>query len=44
MVVSKRLKKAIDGYLEKLAQKNEQTFTNGPLDCCQLNRENKNKK
>nr|WP_269206152.1 LDCC motif putative metal-binding protein [Capillibacterium thermochitinicola] len=40
----KRLKEAIDRFLEKLANENEKAFPKGPLDCCQLNRPENEKK
>lgn len=36
----KRLKKAINNFLERLAKENEKSFGRGSLDCCQLNRQN----
>lgn len=35
----KRLKKAINDFLEKLAKENEKSFGKGTLDCCQLNKQ-----
>ena len=40
----KRFKKAINRFLERLAKENEKTFAKGPLDCCQLNRQEDEKK
>ncbi len=37
----KRLKRAINGLIEKLAEENEKSFGNGKLDCCQINQQNK---
>ena len=43
--VLKRIKKAIDKFLDKLAENNEKSFGKGPLSCCELNRpKEKNKK
>jgi hypothetical protein len=35
----KRLKKAINNFLERLAKENEKSFGKDSLDCCQLNRQ-----
>lgn len=40
----KRLKKAINDFLEKLAKENEKAFGKGVPDCCQLNGQNVNSK
>jgi len=44
MVVLKRLKKAINKFLEGLAKENEKSFGKGTLDCCQINRKSSNSK
>lgn len=40
----RRLKKAMIDFLERLAKENEKSFGKGTIDCCQLNRQNSNKK
>lgn len=40
----KRFKKAVNNFLEKLAEENEKSFGKGSLDCCQLNRQSTNNK
>lgn len=35
----KRIKRAVNKFLEKLARENEKSFGKGTLDCCQLNRQ-----
>jgi len=44
MIVLKRIKRAINGFLEKLAKENEKSFGKGHLYCCQLNRLSSNNK
>jgi hypothetical protein len=34
----KRMKKAVNRFLEDLAKENKESFGEGKLDCCQLNR------
>jgi len=36
--VFRRIRKAINNFLERLAKENEKSFGKGTLDCCQLNR------
>ena len=36
----KRLKKAINKFLEDIAKENQKSFGNGKMDCCQLNTKN----
>jgi hypothetical protein len=38
----KRIKQAINNFLEKLAKENKKSFGKGTLDCCQLNRPRSN--
>lgn len=39
----KKLKKLWNRYLEELAKENESQFGKGTLDCCKLNKNNKEK-
>lgn len=40
----KRLKKAINNLLEKIAKENEKAYGKSVPDCCQLNRQSSNSK
>ena len=43
-VMLKKLKKAINRFLERLAKENEKSFGKGSFDCCQLNRKSSSNK
>lgn len=43
MKLWKRIKRAINRYLEDMAKENQKEFGAGKLDCCQLNRQNNSK-
>jgi len=44
MTMLRRIKNAINKFLDKLAKENEKTFGKTSLDCCQLNRQSSGKK
>jgi hypothetical protein len=44
MNIWKRMKKAMNEFLEKMARDNEKAFGQGKLDCCQLNSKNEKSK
>lgn len=44
MLLWKRMKRALDVYLERLTAENKKMFGAGRPDCCKLNAKNTNKK
>jgi hypothetical protein len=44
MSLWKRIKQAINNYLERVSAENKEMFGSGRLDCCNLNSQSRNKK
>jgi len=44
MTLWKRIKKAFQNYLNRMAQSNQELFGGSKPDCCKLNRQNNNRR